>query len=48
VNSGDELITRAEVVGALFALHDILDELRVIRLLRGDDNGEEIQEDLGE
>jgi hypothetical protein len=39
------LITRAELAAALFALHDILDEVRRIRRLLSD--GQE-KEDLGE
>jgi hypothetical protein len=42
------LVTREEIVPALFAIHDILDEVRAIRLLLEGDDGEEIQEDLGE
>ena len=40
----ERLITRGEVVAALFALHDILEEVREIRRLIGDDDGEEEEE----
>jgi hypothetical protein len=40
----EELITRDEVVPALFALHDILEEVREIRRLLGGDDGEEEEE----
>ena len=42
------LITREDLVPALFALHDILEEVRKIRRLLEDDDGEEVQEDLGD
>ena len=42
------LITRSELEAALFALHDILEEVRIIRRLVEGDDGEETQEDLGE
>jgi hypothetical protein len=45
---GESLASREEIVQALFALHDILDEVRAIRHLLEDDDGEEIQEDLGQ
>ena len=44
----NRLITREELVPALFTLHDILEEVRKIRRLLEDDDGEEVQEDLGE
>ena len=41
----NRLIRREELVPALFALHDILEEVRKIRRLLEDDDGEEVQED---
>jgi hypothetical protein len=44
----EPLIAREEIAAALFALHDILDEIRAIRRnLEGDDGGE-LEEGLGE
>ena len=43
-----QLINRDEVVSLLFNLADAVAELRAIRaLLEDDDDGEEVQEDLG-
>jgi hypothetical protein len=43
-----QLITRAEVVAGLFALHDILEEVSEIRRLLGDDTGGEEEESQDE
>ena len=40
----ERLITRGEVVAALFALHDILEEVREIRRPIGGNGGEEEEE----
>ena len=40
MEGAQSLITRAEVVAGLFALHDILEEVREIRIVLGEDDGE--------
>jgi hypothetical protein len=42
------LVTRSELEAAFFALYDLLEEVRKIRLLLDEDDGEEAQEDLEE
>ena len=43
------LMTRQELEAALFALYDLVEEVRKIRRLLEDENGEEeVQEDLGQ
>ena len=42
----EPLVTREELAAALFAVHDILEEVRTIRRLL--DDGGEVEEDLGE
>ena len=45
----EPVVTRAELEAAIFALYDLLEEVRKIRaLLEGDDGEEEVQEDLGQ
>jgi hypothetical protein len=44
----EPILTRAEAVQAIFAVYDLLVEVRRIRLLLDDDYGEEEEEDLGE
>jgi len=44
VEQPNQLITRAEVVAGLFAVHDILEDVREIRSLLGGDDGEEEEE----
>jgi hypothetical protein len=42
------LISRSELQAALFALYDILEEVRIIRRLLDGGDGEEVEEDLGQ
>lgn len=44
----EPLITRPELEAAFFALYDLLEEVRKIRFLLDEDDGEEAQEDLEE
>jgi hypothetical protein len=46
---GEPLIQREELVPILFAVHDLVREVRTIRrLMEAEDGGEEAEEDLGE
>jgi hypothetical protein len=44
----EPLITRPELEAAFFALYDLLEEVRRIRFLLDEDDGEETQENLEE
>ena len=44
----EPVIYREETLGLMFTVHDILEEIRLIRELPEGDDEEEVEEDLGE